>query len=610
LFVSRVRNSKERVAMRYKRAGTWRTLRWADWDSQAREVAAGLISLGVEPGDRVALLANSRPEWYIADVAIAMTGAASVPIYQSNLPDQCAYILTDSGTKVIFAENPVQIAKLFAPELPDPPGLGLHIIYMDQHGRPEKASADTPESSIAEVVPESARERVHSFDALCERGRTLLAERKDLLESRFAAISPTTTFTIVYTSGTTGPPKGVVLAHEAILSECAGVEQALDLTPDDEQLLFLPLAHIFARVLEWVTVSRGATTAFSSIATIKSDLVEVRPTIMGAVPRVYEKLYAGVQSNIASSPPLKQKIARWATAVGAEVSREVQAGRPIGTLLAAKRAVADRLVFSKLRERLGLTRVRFLVSGGAPLAREMAEFFHSLGVLILEGYGLTETTAASCVNRPERYRFGTVGPAVPGVEVKIAPDGEICIRGRMILREYYKKPDATAEAIDAEGWFHTGDIGVLEDGFLRITDRKKDIIVTAGGKNVAPQNIEGALKARSPYISQVMVHGDKRNFLSALVTLSDDLVAKWAREQGIAFGDAADLASKPEVRKLIQDAFDAVNRELPSYETIKKFAILSHDFTQEAGELTPTLKVKRKFVSEKFKAVLDGFYGN
>jgi long-chain acyl-CoA synthetase len=335
---------------------------------------------------------------------------------------------------------------------------------------------------------------------------------------------------------------------------------------------------------------------------------EIRPTFMGSVPRVYEKAYAKMQQSFAEKrkKPVAKLLIDWALDTGRRVSRLRQQGREPDGLLAAQARLADRLVFQKVKDTFG-GRLRFFVSGGAPLAREIGEFFHAAGILILEGYGLTETTAATTVNRPDAFRFGTVGRPIPGMEVKIASDGEILIRGAAVLREYYGKPDATREAIDADGWFHTGDIGVIEDGFVRITDRKKDIIVTAGGKNVAPQNIENAFKSRCPLVSQMMVHGDKRQFLSALVTLNEEAIVPWARERGLP-ADPAALSKHPDVIALIQKEIDALNASLASYETIKKFAILPRDLTQEAGEMTPTLKVKRKFCSEKYQDILDGFY--
>ena len=554
LFRRRVELSGDRPAMRYRTADGWKTLSWNDWDRGSREIAAGLATLGVGKGDRVCVLANSRPEWFMADVGILMAGAVTVPIYHSNTPEQCQYIVDDSGAKVVIAENAAQAAKV----------KGAKVVTMD------------------------AADGAITLGALREAGKSRVAE----LEKSWAGISPDDVFTIVYTSGTTGPPKGVVLVHSNMVFECEALNDALSIEDTDEQLLFLPLAHIFAKILLWASIHKGSSTWFAqSINTLKDDLAEVRPTWMGAVPRVYEKFYAGIQQTVKDSPPLRQKIFHWATRVGAEASKQRQAGQRAGGF---RFWLANKLVFSKLKKRLGLDRVRFLISGGAPLAREIAEFFHSLDILIVEGYGLTETTAATHVNQINKYRFGTVGPMLPGVELKIANDGEILMRGGNIMKEYYKKPADTRAVLDPDGWFHSGDIGVIEDGFLRITDRKKDLIVTAGGKNVAPQNLEGALKARCPLVSQVMVHGDQRKFLSALITINPEAAQK--------------VGSRAEVESEIKKAVDALNAELPSYETIKKYAVLDQDFTQESGELTPTLKVKRKVVTEKYRAILDAFY--
>jgi long-chain acyl-CoA synthetase len=583
---------------------------WNEWARASRELAGGLRSLGLSPGDRVCLLANSRPEWFLFDVAILMAGAVTVPIYQSNTAEQCEYIITDCGARLVVAENPAQIEKLFAPEARVRLAGLSRIAYFDARSALEKPKDGKREQLLEDVVPAEARGKLVSVGDLRERGRAWLAEHDGALERTWADLHPDSVFTIVYTSGTTGPPKGVVLQHSSVVFECQGLS-VLSVGESDEQLLFLPLAHIFAKLLEWKAIHSGAVTTFArSFAALRSDLSEVRPTFMGGVPRVFEKLYAGIQATVKDSPPLRQKIFRWASAVGAEVSRRRQSEKPLGAWLALRHRIASRLVFSKLKRKLGLDRIRVMISGGAPLAREIAEFFHSIDILILEGYGLTETTGATHINRLERFRLGTVGPALPGIEVRIAEDGEILVRGGNILKEYYKKPEATREVLEPDGWFHTGDIGVIEDGLLRITDRKKDLIVTAGGKNVAPQNIEGALKAASAYISQVMVHGDKRNFLSALITLNEEAVVKWASAQGITSGGGEGLGGHDAVRKLVQGAVDQVNAGLPSYETIKKFAILPRDFSQETGELTPTLKVKRKFTTEKYQGILDGFYAN
>jgi long-chain acyl-CoA synthetase len=534
----------------------------------------------------------------------------TVPIYQSNTPRECEYIISDCQAKVVIAEDPHQLEKLLHPEVRGKLAHVTRVVLMADEAILEKPDhKKRSRVQLADVLPADHADRawVTSLTELRESGRAWLGDHS--LDAD--AVTPEDVFTIVYTSGTTGPPKGVVLTHENITFEIKAVLQAISVGEDDEQVLFLPLAHIFAKILEWVAVGSGSVIAFAeSIPKLIENLKEVRPTFMGAVPRVYEKAYTKIRAGI--EVKRKKAVGRFildrALAAGKKRSEADQRGETLTGLDGFSWALADKLVFSKIRETFG-GRLRFFISGGAPLARDIAEFFHVAGILILEGYGLTETTAATHIARPDKYRFGTVGPALPGVEVKIAGDGEVLMRGKNILREYYGKPEATAEAKEADGWFHSGDIGVIEDGLLRITDRKKDIIVTAGGKNVAPQNIEGALKAQSPYVSQVMVHGDKRQFLSALITLNEETTGAWAREQGIGYSDLADLADKPEVQKLISEAVRKLNEGLASFETIKKWKVLPSDLSQEAGELTPTLKVKRKFVSEKYRSDLDAFYG-
>jgi long-chain acyl-CoA synthetase len=608
LFVQRVASSGARVVFRSKVGGAWRTATWSEWDAASREIAAGLSALGLAPGERAAVLASTRAEWMYADIGVLMAGAVTVPIYQSSLPDECAYIIGDSGARIVFAENPHQLEKLVA--VRERLGGVQKVVYFDAQARLEKPDAKGRLTlSLDDVLDASAKDWVVSLEALRAAGKKWLGEHPGELERRFADVKPSDLLTLVYTSGTTGPPKGVMLTHENVVFTADAVRDVFPIGDDDEQLLFLPLAHIFAKILQWTTVQRGSRIAFAeSIAQVVANLGEVRPNFFGAVPRVYEKVYARIQANRAASPPTKQKIFDWAIGVGRQVSRLKQQGRAVPLLLEAQRAIAHKLVYSKIHAVLG-GRIKFLVSGGAPLAREIAEFFNAVGVLILEGYGLTETTAATCVNRPTRFRFGSVGPVVPGVEVKIADDGEILIRGRSVFAGYYNQPEATREAIDAEGWFHSGDIGRLDDGFLLITDRKKDLIITAGGKNIAPQNLENALKT-TPYVSQAMVYGDRRPYLTALITLNEEAVRSWAKEHGLVFTDLADLAGKEEVRRLVQKAIDDLNASEPSYSTIKKFAILPADFSQETGELTPTLKVKRKFTTEKYRALLDEFYTN
>jgi long-chain acyl-CoA synthetase len=608
MFNDRVKASATRAVLKWKEAGSWRTSTWADWDKASREIAGGLLALGLGKGERSCILANTRPEWLYCDIGILMAGGVTVPIYQSNLAHECEYIINDSGAKVVFVENPLQLQKLMAER--DKLSGVVKIVYFDPVAKLEKPDAQgRTELKLDDVLEPGDKARLLSLGELRVEGEKWLGAHAGELEKRWTEIKPDDSFTFVYTSGTTGPPKGVVLTHKNIVWECDSMKDVLPVDENDEQLLFLPMAHIFAKILEWTSIAKGSRIAFAeSIAKIKDNLGEVKPSFMCAVPRVLEKVYLGILGNRNAAPPTKQRIFDWAFSVGRQVSKYRQQHQPVPLGLTLKNRIATRLVFGKIQSVLG-GRIRFLVSGGAPLSRDIAEFFHAAGVLILEGYGLTETTAGSCVNRPEKYAFGSVGVPVPGLEVRIADDGEILIRGGSVMKEYYGKPEATREVIDAEGWFHTGDIGVIDDGIVKITDRKKDIIVNAGGKNIAPQNLENALKA-TPYISQVMVHGDKRPYLVALLTLNEENVAKWARDNGVPFHNVGDLAQSDKVRALVGKYVDELNAKEPSYSSIKKFAVLPHDFSQDSGELTPTLKVKRKFTSEKYKDIIDAFYTN
>jgi long-chain acyl-CoA synthetase len=442
-----------------------------------------------------------------------------------------------------------------------------------------------------------------------KRGREWEQANPDVHDQIASAVGPDDIATLIYTSGTTGKPKGVILTHDNWVFESETIDKLAVMSPSDRQYLFLPLSHSFAKLLEIVFIRLGVPTVIDgSIEDLVANLQETRPTVVGAVPRIFEKIYNKVVSGAQEAGGTKLRIFQWSLAVGRQVSIIRQRGDEPQGLLAAKAALADRLVFSKLKAIFG-GRIKYFISGGAPLSQEIAEFFHASDILVLEGYGLTESSAASCVNRPEAYRFGTVGPALPGVEVRIAEDGEILLGGRGIMRGYYNLPQATAEALTEDGWLRTGDIGVLDDdGFVKITDRKKDIIVTAGGKNIAPQNLENTLKARCAYVSQVIMHGDRRNFCVALITISEDAVAPWARAQGLAFSDYASLSALPQVHDLIWEAVAAVNSELASYESIKKIALLDHDLSQKEGELTPTLKVKRRVVEDKNRDLLNSFY--
>ena len=589
IWQSRVREFADRTAFRFRRAGAWHSLTWRQADQAAREISAGLVTLGLEPGDRVALLCQTRLEWLLCDVAIAMGGMVSVPIYPSMTADQCAFVLADSGARAVIAEDDSQIVKLLSlrDKLPS-----LHILRVEDAA---PGSATTLETEIARMRPLAEHKKA---------GAAWMSTHPGELERRAAAVRPGDCFTIIYTSGTTGQPKGVVLSHANLVAACESAVRAFDIQPNDVQYLFLPLAHVLGREVEWAPIIVGSEVAFAeSMARIKYDLTDIRPTFMAGVPRIFEKLYSAVQAGAHQGGRIKRWLVGWAFRVAARHSAAIRTKSSIGPKLRLAYALADKLVLGKLRKRLGLDRCRFLISGGAPLASEIAEFFHGAGLLILEGYGLTESTAAAFVNRWNNYKFGTVGPAIDIIEHKLGSDGEVFLRGPSVFAGYHGNPQATAEAFDAEGWFHTGDIGVVEEGFLRIVDRKKDIIITTGGKNVAPQKLENAIKAHSPLVSQVVVFGDKRNYCVALITPSEPA----ARQFG--GGDIAKAAASPELRAAIEIAIAEVNATLASYETVKVFAVLGADFSEAHGELTPSLKVKRDVVAREFATTIAGLYG-
>jgi long-chain acyl-CoA synthetase len=582
---------EDAVALRYRDPDedAWEGFSWAELLERVQHVAAGLISLGVDAGDRVAMLSNSRWEWAAVDLATLSIGAITVPIYQSNTPDEVWYVLDDADACVVIAEDREQVGKIHEirtrlPQL-------RHAVLLDGKVKIEDFMV--------------------SWKRLEERGKELLKQEPDAFDRRVAAVEPDDKATFVYTSGTTGRPKGVVLTQRNLVFESVALRAVLDAGPQDETLLFLPMAHIFARVGYLGFLELGYTICFAeSIDRLMGNLPEVKPTFVFSVPRIYEKVYDKVISGVQKGSRLKRWIFAYSMAIGRAVSRKRQAGKWVPPWLDICLQVAEMLVFNKFRNAFGGD-VRFFISGGAPLPREIAEFFHAGGMTILEGYGLTETTAASHVNRLDDYRFGTVGPLLPGVEAKIAGDGEILLRGANVFQGYHNRPEATAEVL-VDGWFHTGDIGEVDpDGKLRITDRKKDIIVTSAGKNIAPQNIENHMKT-DPFISQFVVYGDKRNYLVALVTLDPDQAREYAEhkkldEEGLDVDEHAEVCAHPVVQAKLRRIIEDKNKALASYETIKKFVIVDQDF--EIGEeLTPTLKVRRKVVNEKYQDRLDGLY--
>ncbi len=585
MLLQRVAGSPDAEAYLYPEGASWKSLTWKEVGEKVRAIANGLRALGLQPEQRCAILAGTRIEWILADLGILCGAGATTTIYPSNTPEECAYIIKDSNSVFVFAENDEQVAKLTKKrsELP----LLKNVISFNGHS--------------------TADGWVITLDDLMRKGRELDAKEPGKYEELAKAVRPESLATLIYTSGTTGQPKGVELTHDCWVYEGEAIDAVGLLTPADKQYLWLPLAHSFGKVMEAAQLRIGFPTAVDGrIDKLVENLAVIRPTFVCGVPRIFEKVHNRVVQTAKEGGGAKFAIFQWAMGVGRKVSALRQQGKEPTGLLAIQNAIADRLVFKTLRNRFG-GKLRFFISGSAPLSRYIAEFFHAAGLLVLEGYGLTETSAASFVNLVSRYRFGTVGLPLPGTEVKIAQDGEILIKGRGVMRGYHNLPGPTRETLDG-GWLKTGDIGTLEDGLLRITDRKKDLIKTSGGKYVAPQALEGRLKAICPYVSQVVVHGDNRNFCTALISLDEETIRKWAREQSMGDLSYAQLAAHPKVRELIEPYVKQLNADLPSYETIKKFALLPADLTQEAGELTPSLKVKRKIVEQKYRQILDGFY--
>ena len=585
VFFERAAQRGGKTAHMVKRGKAWHEISWQELRDTVRHVARGLLTLDLQAGDRVAILSDSRAEWVQCDLGIMAAAGITVPIYASSTPDQAAYILQNSGATAMFIDTAAQLRKILS--VRDQVPTLKHIIMI----------ADEPSAADGSIL---------MLNDLIRRGRDA-DEQEAVLEERLAGLAPDHEATYVYTSGTTGPPKGVVQTHGNHMFMMESCGAITDLGEGDVNLLFLPLAHSFARLESFLGFYKGWTTAFAeSIDALARNMREVRPMLVISVPRVYEKVYAGVQAGVAGSA-LKQAIFNWSVGVGRQASRLQQQGRPLPFGLRLKQNLAHRLVFHKLHEALG-GRLRYFVSGGAPLALEIAEFFHAAGLLILEGYGLTETCPALTANRHDNFKFGTVGPPVPGVELRLGDDGEILARGPNIARGYYQRPEATAEVFLDDGWFATGDIGEIDaDGFLRITDRKKDLLVTAGGKNVAPQNIENLLKG-DPLISQAMVYGDRRPFLTAVLTLDVDAAKAYARDHGISGDSVAQLAESPQLHTVLKGRVEQVNQRLAPYESIKKFVVAREDFTEASNELTPTLKVKRKVVTEKYQSELDALY--
>lgn len=573
------------VAMRIRRGGRWTELSYQELAERVHAASIGLRELGLRDGDRVAILSENRPEWAITDYACLAARCTDVPIYPTLPARQAEFILRDSGAAALLVSSAAQLEKALAirerlPAL-------RHLITFDS---------------------ELHRPGVLSFEELLAAGRAARPRYPDWRAQALRAV-PDDLATIIYTSGTTGDPKGVMLTHGNIASNVTASIGLFDFTPDDECLSFLPLSHIFERMFgHYSMFSAGVLINYAgSIESVPGDMQERRPTMMASVPRLYEKIYARVLDSVRASPAPRRRIFGWARRVGEEWVDRNLTGAPIPVSLTLQRRLADRLVFAKLRARTG-GRIRFFISGGAPLSAEIAKFFFAAGMPILEGYGLTETSPVMAVNTFARTKLGTVGQPLPGVEVRIADDGEIITRGPNVMRGYFGKPQATAEAVDAEGWFHTGDIGMLDaEGYLRITDRKKDLIVTAGGKNIAPQPIENLAKS-SKFVSNAVMLGDRRPFPIMLVVPNADPLKAWAARHGLPVDDLERLVSLPDVRTKLEREVRKTLRDLAQFEMPKKFLLLPRDFSVEGGELTPTLKVRRRIVEERHRSAIEALY--
>ena len=573
------------VVMRHKADGAWREISYAQLSERVRHLSLGLLELGIKAGDRVALLSENRPEWAWVDYACLAARCADVPVYPTLPPAQAEFILRDSGAVMIFVSSQAHADKV-ASIRGALPAL-RHVITFD--------TGVTGDGLL-------------HIDEVMARGRAAESKHPDW-RAQAEAAEPGDLATLIYTSGTTGKPKGVMLSHGNITSNVVASLQVLSMEPGDECLSFLPLSHIFERMVGHYTMMQAGVLInyAESMDTVGPNMAELKPTVVASVPRVYEKVHAKTLETAMSGSSFRRGIFLWAQATGLQWADLHVAGQKVPVMLGLARTVADRLVFSKLRKKLG-GRLRFFVSGGAPLAPEIARFFYAAGLPILEGYGLTETSPVITVNRVGAHKFGFVGLPLPGVEVRIAGDGEILTRGPHVMMGYYNNPEATREAIDEEGWFHTGDIGMIdEDGFLKITDRKKDLIVTAGGKNIAPQPIEAMLK-QNPFISNAVMLGDRRPFPIALLVPDFDRLRAWAQGAGHAGGTDADLAERPAVQAHLEAEAKKQMRDLAQFEVPKKFLVLSRDFTIADGELTPKMSIRRRVVEERLKDRIDALY--
>lgn len=602
MFVSRVTSSADKVAFRFPvpspsgGSETWESLTWAQAHDRVRDIALGLHFLGVTSQARCAIISSTRIEWVLVDLAILCAGGATTTIYPTSTPPDCAYIVSDSGSMVAFAENDEQVDKLLA-QRSHMPGLSKVVVL--------------------EGTTDQDDDWVMTLTELEATGARMAKDEPELFEELVSSVRSDHLAALVYTSGTTGRPKGVRLNHSNWLYQARAMKDMDDelrargaelISEDDVQYLWLPLSHVFGKVMGVSQLQMGFTTAVDGrVDKIMENLSIVRPTFMAAAPRVFEKVYKKVVLQAKEGGTAKYAIFRWAAGVADRVSRVREQGQKPRGLLAVQHRVAHRLVYSKLHARFG-GRLKFFLSGSAPLAPDIGRFFYGAGITLLEGYGLTETTAGAFLTRPDDVRFGYVGLPLPGTEVRIAEDGEVMLRGECVMQGYHNLSGSADAALTEDNWFATGDIGELEGGRLRITDRKKELIKTSGGKYVAPQKIESRFKALCPYVSHLLVHGDRRPYCVALVALDPEAVGAWAVEQGLDSLDHQALTRTPAVRAMLQEAFDELNKDLPRFETIKYFAVLPNELTVEQGEITPSLKMRRRTIEDRYRHLLEEMY--
>lgn len=573
-----------RPAMRYVVGTTWLSISHAELARRVRVVAKALVDSGVTPGEHVGIFSPNRPEWTIADLAVLSIGAVTVPLYATSTAKQAEYIVNDAGISVLFVGEAAQYEKVLE-TMAETPHLRQLVVFDDR-------TTLTDESS-------------EHFADLLVRGEASSSDAE--VERRLLATVPADVATLIYTSGTTGPPKGAILTHANFLHQFEALDQRFNVVPDDVSLCFLPLSHVYERAWTFYVLKSGAENCYLlDPRAVVETMAEVRPSVMVSVPRLYEKVHAAVVDRVERGPTVRAKLFRWALGVGGRYHRLVFAGSAVPPWLRAEHAVADRLVLAKIRDVVGGDKKVF-AAGGAPLAKEIEEFFFAAGLLICQGYGLTETTAMLTCNYPRAFRFGSVGTPVLGTELRIATDGEIQVRGGNVMTGYFGKPAETAAAFE-DGWFRTGDVGTIDqDGFLFVTDRIKDLIVTSQGKNVAPQPLE-ALFSGDPYIEQLVIIGDRRKYLTALVEPAFPVLERHAAEHGIEFASRADLVSRPEIRALYDQRIADLSRELAGYERIKRYTLMPDEFTQESGELTPTMKLKRRLVEQKYADLIEEMY--